>query len=307
MLTELPDTQYVRAGDGEVAFQVYGDGPVDLVTVGGPAAHLEVIWENAEAAHYQERLGTFARVVRFDRRGTGLSDPLRSPPALEDQADDLAVVMDAVGLERAAVLGEGDAARLCALFAATRPERVTRLVLYGTSARGEDVLTPERRDALVCLIDERWGEGEMLPLWAPSKVGDPAFERWWQRFERSATTPEIARQLVEMTTRIDIGAALARIEAPTLVLHRTGDTLVPVALAREMAEGIPRARFVELPGIDNLCFAGDPEPILAAIQGFLTAADPAAPPSWVGPATAPRSSSAGPGRGGPGVARARPG
>src|SRR5918997_6727675 len=113
MLIELPDTQYVRTREGEIAYQVYGDGPVDLVAVGGPAAHLEVAWENAEAARYLECLGSFARVVRFDRRGTGLSDALSRPPALEGQADDLETVMDAAGLERAALLGEGDAGRLC--------------------------------------------------------------------------------------------------------------------------------------------------------------------------------------------------
>jgi pimeloyl-ACP methyl ester carboxylesterase len=271
VLMELPDTQYARTREGEVAYQVYGDGPVDLVAVGGPAAHLEVAWENAEAARYLERLGSFARAVRFDRRGTGLSDPLSTPPALEDQADDLDVVMDAVGLERAALLGEGDAGRLCALFAATRPDRVTKLVLYGTSPSGRDVLTPRLRQALLTIIDEHWGEGALLPLWAPSRAEDPSFVGWWRRFEQAATSRETARALIDMTARADVRHLLGRIRAPTLVLHRTGDTLVPVELARELAREIPQARLMELPGVDNLCFGGDTGDLLDEIERFLTA------------------------------------
>lgn len=269
MLIELPDTQYVRTREGEIAYQVYGDGPVDLVAVGGPAAHLEVAWENAEAARYLERLGSFARVVRFDRRGTGLSDALSRPPALEGQADDLAAVMDAAGLERAALLGEGDAGRLCAHFAATRPERVTRLAVYGTSARGADVLTPERRAVLTTLIDEHWGEGALMKLWAPSRTDDPAFARWWRRFEQAATSRETARALVDMTATADVRPMLRRIRAPTLVIHRKEDTLVPVELARELGRSIPHAKLVELPGVDNLCFAGPTDSLLEEIEIFL--------------------------------------
>jgi pimeloyl-ACP methyl ester carboxylesterase len=270
MLRELPDTQYARTRGADIAYQVYGDGPLDLVAVGGPASHLEVAWENAEATHYLERIGTFARVVRFDRRGTGLSDPLSTPPGLEDQACDLECVMGAVGLERAALLGEGDAGRLCALFAATRPDRVTKLAIFGTSAAGRDVLTPERRAALLAVIDEHWGEGALLPLWAPSRSNDPAFARWWRRFERAATSPDTARALVEMTAKADVGDLLGRIRAPTLVLHRSGDTLVPVELARDLASRIPGARLVELPGTDNLCFTDDVDPALDEIEAFLT-------------------------------------
>ena len=270
MLMELPDTRYARTDGSEIAYQVYGDGAVELVAVAGPASHLEVAWENAEATRYLERLGTFARVVRFDRRGTGLSDPLSAPPSLERQAEDLGVVMDAVGLERAALLGEGDAGRLCVLFAATRPERVSRLVVYGTSASGRAVTTPERREVLLKMIDERWGEGSLLPMWAPSRAGDQAFARWWRRFERAATSRETARGLVEMTANLDVGHMLGRVEAPTLVLHRTGDTLVPVELGRELAHGIPGARFAELPGNDNLIFAGDTNRLLDEVEDFLT-------------------------------------
>jgi pimeloyl-ACP methyl ester carboxylesterase len=269
MIMELPDTQYVQTDHGEIAYQVYGDGPVDLVAVGGPASHLEVAWENGDATRYLERLGSIARVVRFDRRGTGLSDPPDASPSLEDHASDLAVVMDAVGLERAAVLGEGDAGRLCALYAASEPARVSKLVVYGTSARGRAVLTPARRAMLSSLIEEQWGEGTLMALWAPSKAGDAAFVRWWRRFEQAATSRETALDLVAMTEAADLRDVVGRIRAPTLVLHRRDDQLVPVGLGRDLAERIPDARFVELPGVDNLVFVGEVDPLLDEIERFL--------------------------------------
>jgi class 3 adenylate cyclase len=265
-----PDTAYTRSGDVQIAYQVHGEGAIDLVLVGGPASHLDVIWENPGAARYLERLGRFARVVRFDRRGTGLSDPVSGPPTLEQQAEDLAAVMDAVGLERAALLGDGDGGRLCALFAAMCPERATALALYGTSASGREILTPQRRDALLEIIEEHWGEGALLSLYAPSLAEDPAFARWWKRFERAATTPYAARGLLAMLGESDLTPHLADIRAPTLVLHRSGDTLVPVELGRELAEGIPGARFVELSGIDNLSFAGETDELVDQIEQFLT-------------------------------------
>jgi pimeloyl-ACP methyl ester carboxylesterase len=269
MVMQLPDTQYAEAGSAEIAYQVFGEGPIDLVAIGGPAAHLEVCWENADAARYLERLAEFSRVVRFDRRGTGLSDPLGGAPSLEEHVEDLATVMDAVGLGRAALLGEGDAGRLCALFAAMHPERVSKLILYGTSKRGSAVITRERRERLLRVIDEQWGQGCMLKLWAPSRVDDPHFARWWRRFEEAATSPETAREILAMTTQIDLTEVLSEIRTPTLVLHRRNDTLVPVKLGRELAEAIPRAEFVELSGTDNLVFAQDVDEMVAAVEGFL--------------------------------------
>ena len=269
-MTTPPDTLYARSDGVQIAYQVYGEGPIDLVLVGGPASHLDVIWENAGACRYHERIGHFARVVRFDRRGTGLSDPISGQPTLDQQADDLGTVMDAVGLERAALLGDGDGGRLCALFAATRPERVTALVLYGTSASGEEVVTPERREELLRIIEEHWGEGGLLPLWAPSLAGDAAFTQWWKRFERASTTPQTARGLLAMLAESDLRPYLSSIRAPTLVLHRSGDTLVPVEAGRRLAEAIPGARLVELPGIDNLSFAGDVDELTDEIEEFLT-------------------------------------
>ena len=269
-MTTPPDTRYARSGDVQIAYQVHGEGDVDLVNVGGPASHLDVLWENPAACRYLERLGAFARVVRFDRRGTGLSDAVSGPPTLEQQADDLEAVMDQVGLGRAALFGDQDGGRLCALFAATRPRRVSALVLYGTSASGAEVVTPDRREQLLEIIEEHWGEGALLPVWAPSAADEPAFARWWRRFERASTTPGTARGLLAMLADTDLRPQLGAVEASTLVLHRAGDTLVPVEAGRRLAEAIPGARFVELEGIDNLSFAGDVDALVDEVEEFLT-------------------------------------
>jgi class 3 adenylate cyclase len=271
MTVTLPETRYARAGDDiRIAYQVHGEGPLDLVAAYGPAAHLEVEWENPALARFFERLGSFARVVRFDRRGTGLSDPTSRPPTLEEYVDDMCAVLEAVGVDRPALYGGGDAGRMCLSFAAKHPERARALVTFGTSARGADVLTPERREAFLDLIDEHWGEGGFLPLFGPSAADDPAFKRWWSRFERAAATHAAARALVEVALQSDVSDLLPHIRAPTLVLHRADDALVDVALGRELAEAIPDARFVELPGIDNIDFLGDSDALLEEVEHFLT-------------------------------------
>jgi pimeloyl-ACP methyl ester carboxylesterase len=178
--------------------------------------------------------------------------------------------MDAVGVERAALLGDGDGGRTCALFAATRRERVSALVLYGTSASGAEVITPERRQEILDVIEQHWGEGGLIPVWAPSMVGDEAFAQWWRRFERAATTPHGARGILDMLAQSDLRRELGDIEAPTLVLHRADDTLVPIASGRALAEAIPGARFVELSGRDNLSFVGDVDELVDEVEEFLT-------------------------------------
>jgi class 3 adenylate cyclase len=265
-----PDTKFTRSGDVRIAYQTHGEGSLDLVSVGGPASHLDVLWEDPGACRYLEGLGRFARVTRFDRRGTGLSDAITGPPTLEQQAADLSAVMDAVGLERAALFGDGDGGRTCALFAATRPERVTELVVYGTSATGAEAITPERRQEILDIIEEHWGEGSLIPVWAPSMEGDTAFAQWWKRFERASTTPRTARHLLAMLAESDLRPYLGKIRAPTLVLHRRDDTLVPATAGRRLAESIPGAQFVELSGRDNLSFTGDVDELIDEIEEFLT-------------------------------------
>jgi class 3 adenylate cyclase len=271
MLT-TPTTRYARSGDASIAYQVIGEGPVDLVSVGGPASHIDLEWENPLTERALERLASFTRLVRFDRRGTGLSDPVERPPTLEQQMDDLRAVMDAVGLERTALWGSTDAG-LGAMFAATYPERLTALMLWGVTARGADVITPEVTERMLEAM-EHYGEGRFLPLYAPSRVGDSNFEEWWTRYERAAASPGTARKILELILQSDITAILPTIRVPTLVLHRSGDALVPIELGRELASRIPDARFVETPGIDNYPWTGDwdseVEPILDAVEEFLT-------------------------------------
>jgi class 3 adenylate cyclase len=271
-LVTTPRTRYAKSGEASIAYQVVGEGQVDLVYVGGPASHLDLEWENPNAARAIERIASFARLVRFDRRGTGLSDAVDRPPTLEQQMDDLRAVMDAVGVERTAVFGGTDAG-LGALFAATYPEEVTALILWGVAARAADYLTPQLAQRFLDAI-EHWGEGRLLEVYAPSRVGDRHFEEWWARFERAAASPGIARKLLGLNAQSDIGAILSTIRVPTLVLHRGGDTFVPIELGRDLASRIPDAKFVELPGVDSYGWAGDwareIEPSLDAIEEFLT-------------------------------------
>jgi class 3 adenylate cyclase len=271
MLT-TPTTRYARSGEASIAYQLVGEGPADLVSVGGPASHIDLEWENPVAERAFEQLASFTRLIRFDRRGTGLSDPVERPPTLEQQMDDLRAVMEAAGLERTALWGGTDAG-LGAMFAATYPERVTALILWGVTARGADVITPQVSERMLDAV-EHYGEGRFAELYAPSRVGDRHFEEWWARYERAVASPGIARKILELILQSDISAILPTIRVPTLVLHRSGDTLVPLELGRDLASRIPDARFEETPGIDNYPWAGDwtddVEPVLDAIEEFLT-------------------------------------
>jgi class 3 adenylate cyclase len=263
-----PQTRYAKSGEASIAYQVVGDGPVDLVFVSGPASHVEVEWENPDGARALEQLASFTRLVRFDRRGTGLSDPVERPPTLEQQMDDLRAVMAAVGLERTAIFGGTDAG-LGALFAATYPEEVTALVLWGVAARAADYVTPELTARVLDAI-EHYGEDGFLKIFAPSRVGDRRFEEWWGRWERASASPGMARKLLEFTAQTDLTAILPTIRVPTLVLHRSGDRFVPVELGRDLASQIPGARFVELPGIDSYGWSGEVETVLDEVEEFLT-------------------------------------
>jgi class 3 adenylate cyclase len=232
-----------------IAYQVVGDGPVDLVSVGGPASHLDLQWEEPGTARGYERYASFARLVLFDRRGTGLSDPLEGMPTLELQMDDLQAVIDAAGLERVALMGAMDAG-LCAMYAATYPDRVSALVLIGISPTPSVWMTGERREALLEVIESGWGQGRLLEVFAPSRVDDPRFREWWTRFERAAVTPSMARKLFEMNSSIDLREVLPAIRVPTLVMHKSDAGLVPAEHVREAAELIPDARYIEVPGTD---------------------------------------------------------
>jgi len=267
-----PPTHYAHSGDSSIAYQVVGEGQIDLTLVTGPVSHLELAWDEPGTARSYERLTSFARLLLFDRRGTGLSDPVSSAPSLEQQMDDLLAVLDAAGVERTALWGASDLG-LSALFAATYPDRLTALVLSGVSPRGTATLPPELREQFLDAIENHWGDGTLMALYAPSQVGNRAFERWWGRMQRSAVSPGMARQLLNMILQTDLSVVLPTIRVPTLVTHARGDRLVPIELGREVASLIPGARFLEQDGEDAYGWT-DPSR-LDDIEEFLSGRRPA--------------------------------
>jgi class 3 adenylate cyclase len=264
-----PPTRYAHSGDAMIAYQTVGDGPIDLFVTGGPASHLELLWEEPSTARSLQRIASFSRLILADRRGTGLSDPVDRPPTLEQQMDDLRAVLDAAGVRRTALFGLSDAG-LCAMFAATYPDRVTALALCNVAAKMGHVFPPELVEDILEMIENRWGEGGLLPVFAPSHAGDARFERWWARFQRAAASPGMARRILDLNLHSDVSAILPTIRAPTLVLHRTSDQLVPIEHGRAVAALIPNARFVEVPGTDNYAWADEPDAMLDEVEEFLT-------------------------------------
>jgi class 3 adenylate cyclase len=271
---ERPDTCYVDSGGASIAYQEFGSGAIELAFVMFDAAsHLEVLWEEPRVARIFERLGRFARVVMFDRRGTGLSDPAGDALTLEQQTDDLFAVLDAVGFERPAFVGaSASAGRLAVFAAATHPERVSALVLIGSSVTGSRYWDPDRVEKFERLIASVWGTGRYAVMYVPSLADDARFLRWLGRFERNALSPGMARRLLHLSVGMDLSDLLASVRAPTLVIHRRDDTLVPIERGRELAAGISGARLVELEGRDNNMIAGDTNAVLDEIEEFLTGA-----------------------------------
>jgi class 3 adenylate cyclase/alpha-beta hydrolase superfamily lysophospholipase len=263
----IPVTRYAKSGDVHIAYQAFGSGPIDLVFVPGFVSHIENYWDYPDLARWLLRLSSFARVAIFDKRGTGLSDRVSDAPSLDQRMDDARAVMDAVGIERAALLGVSEGGPLATLFAATYPLRCQALVLYGTFARSS-WFSAERLEAYLRYIDKAWGSGRSLPMWAPSRQNDPALQQWWGRFERLGASPAAAMAVVRMISEIDISDILSSVRVPTLVIHCTGDTLINVEYGRFLAEHIPEAKLIELPRDDHLFFLH--EQIGDAIEEFLT-------------------------------------
>jgi class 3 adenylate cyclase len=269
----VPPTRYARSGEARIAFQVIGDGPPDVVVVGGPASHLDLQWEDPETARVRRRYGSFARAIFFDRRGTGLSDPVDRLPSLDLQMDDLDAVLDAVGVERVALIGAVEAG-LCAMYAATHPDRVSALVLVNVAGSGGVTLNDERRAQMLDLIEDHWGEGRFTELFAPERARDERFADWWARFERACVSPLMARRLVDLNAHADVTGVLPAIRVPTLVLIRRDNPLVPVAAARAAASLIPDARVVEADGADLYNWPGADDPEMDLIEEFLTGRRP---------------------------------
>ncbi len=274
----VPPTRYARSGDVNIAYQVLGDGPLDLVFVMGWVSHLEYFWTEPSFARFLRRLSSFSRLILFDKRGTGLSDrvPLDGLPTLEQRMDDVRAVMDAVGSKRAALCGVSEGGAMAALFAATYPERTAALVMIGSYAkRIRDASYPwgpteAQREEFLEEIREQWGGPVGLEERAPSMAADPEFRRWWAAYLRTAASPAAAVALTRMNSEADIRSILPAIRVPTLVGHRTGDQCLLVEESRYMASRIPGARFVEFPGVDHLPFVGDQDTILNELEEFLT-------------------------------------
>jgi class 3 adenylate cyclase len=282
---DVPEVRYVKTSDGaHIAYQVFGDGPFDLVFVPGFASNVEHMWRVEPFARGLRRMGSFARVIVFDRRGTGLSDRFSeaSPPTLEAQMDDIRAVMDEVDVERAALFGFELGANLCAVFAAAYPSRVFACVLYGSAARGLRApdypwqWSSEEWDEYLATVDSRWGTQAMADWLAdhayPSHAHDASFRRDLASFLRSAASPGAALVFDQLLRDYDIRDVLAAIQVPVLVAHRVGDTEESVDNARYLAANIPGARLLELEGVDHYPLSGDQDRLLDAIERFVGAA-----------------------------------
>ena len=272
-----PVVHYATAADGtRLAYQVFGEGARDVVIVWGGISHIEMMWDDPTLARIFRRLGSFARVIQFDRRGTGMSDRPGGPATLEDRMHDVGAVLDAVGSERAAVIGESEGGPMSCLFAATYPERVTALVLYGPVIRmvGDESFpwAPAREvfDAVLDHAVAHWGSEDLIWGWAPSIGDDPRARHFFSRFVRLSTSPTAYREQMWVNADIDVRAVLPMIAVPTLVLHRRDDTAISVGQGRYAAGRIPGARYVELEGEDHFLIGGDPGPLLDEIEEFLT-------------------------------------
>jgi class 3 adenylate cyclase len=283
-----PETKYAKSGDIHIAYQVVGEGPLDLVFIPGWLSHLDLTWDHALKAAFMNRLASFARLILFDKRGVGLSDrvPVDELPILEERIEDIRAVLDAVGSERAALFGTSDGGAMSALFSATYPERIAALILYGSYAQGGgSLMAPEELDALMVSIAGEWPDSIDPALAAPTLAANEPYQRWWRTFMRQAASPGAALALYRMSSQIDVRNVLPTIQVPTLVLYRrnarfghgaaawrrSGDDVInPAGQARYIADQIPGAKLVELQGVDHLPWAGDADSVLGEVEEFLT-------------------------------------
>jgi class 3 adenylate cyclase len=267
----IPDALYAMAGDAAVAYQVYGSVEHRVVWVPAALTNVDLIWEWAPFHHYFERWASFATVAAFDQRGTGVSERIQGAPSVEERMEDIRVVMDAVGWERATIYASNQGGPLACLFAATYPERTERLIVQGSFARL--VRTPgyeigiERADydRFSAALAPRWGTPKtpILPLYAPSQVGDEAFLRWWMRFEQHSSTPKNVLAILALSADLDVRQVLPAIRVPTLVTHSRQDRAVPAELGRYLAANIPGATLFE--------YDGDPFPALVGVDEYMDA------------------------------------
>ena len=272
-----PTTQYAKSDGLNIAYQVIGDGPFDLLYAPGFISHLEAAWEVPYLAGLFERLGSFARLISFDKRGTGLSDRPGGWPTFEERMDDIRAVLDATGSERAALFGISEGGPMCMLFAATYPERVTSLGLYGCAPRFRQApdwpwaASPDVQASFLDRVAEDWGHGKVLQAFVDGLVNDPREQACIGRYECYAASPGAARAMLEMNFEIDVRAVLPAIRVPTLVIHRVGDPLAPIGAGRYLAEHIPDAQLLELLGDCHLSARPrEGEEVIGAVEEFFT-------------------------------------
>jgi pimeloyl-ACP methyl ester carboxylesterase len=274
----LPQTRYAKSGDVSIAYQVVGTGPIDVVLVPGWVSNIDVFWEEPSLARLLTRIASFARLILFDKRGTGLSDRVSDMPSLEVRMDDLRAVMDAVGVQRAALFGYSEGGPMCVLFAATYPGRASALILGGAYARRTTAPdypwgpTPEQNLAFVARVEDNWGGAADIELRSPSLAHDERYRHWWARVLRSSASPAAAARLMRMNMEIDVRHVLPAVRVPTLVLHSIHDAVIPIGSGRFLAEHIPGAKLVELPGVDHVPWGSDRDLIADEIEEFLTGA-----------------------------------
>ena len=271
-----PKTEYAKSGDVHIAYQVTGRGPLDLVMVPGFVSHLEYQWEDPRSARFFQRFASFCRLIRFDKRGTGLSDRVAGIATLEERMDDVRAVMDAAGSQRAAVMGFSEGGPMCALFAATYPERTSALIMYGSMARRAWApdhpwgRTSEEHKERLRMVEQAWGTGISIELYSPSLASDSSYRNWVAGYERVSASPGAVLAILRMNWEIDARHVLPLIRVPTLVLHRTGDRPVRVEQSRYIAQHVPGARLVEFPGDDHQPWVGDSDAIVDEVEEFLT-------------------------------------
>jgi class 3 adenylate cyclase len=277
MRTSLPRTRYARSGAARIAYQVIGEGPFDLVLVPGFVSNVEYLWEIPGIAAILERLASYARLITWDKRGTGLSDPVVGLPPLEERMDDMLAVLDAAESEQAALFGVSEGGPLSLLFSATYPQRVSALALYGAAPRvarasdfpwglPADLYGGEAREAIL----DGWGNGVLLDVFAPSYVDDAHVRETWGTFQRVGASPSMGLATLEALLEIDVREILPSVTVPTLLVHRADDRAIPAQSSRYMAERIPDSRYVELAGADHLWFLGDVDAIFDELEEFLT-------------------------------------
>jgi pimeloyl-ACP methyl ester carboxylesterase len=271
-----PETQFARAGDINVAYQVVGDGPIDLLYAQGWLTNIEYAWESPDYARFLTKLGRFSRLIFFDKRGTGMSDREVGAATLEQRTEDIKAVLDAVGSKRTALYGASEGGNMATLFAATYPERVSHLILFGCFARrawAPDWPIGETREEFEARLEDwlrNWGKPFELDTGAPSVADDPAARAWFAAYLRFSASPNAMRKLTTLNYELDIRHILPAVTVPTLVLHRRHDQWVELAHAEYLAEHIPEAELRVLPGADHLQWYGDQDGLIAEVQEFIT-------------------------------------